>query len=472
GTLNITFTSVANNAIVSAIEVLGQSGTGTQPLLLFTPSTATVNLPSGQQKDLKVNLNNSDEDPVTVQLTATEAGGANVPGWLTFNGKTLSGANNVTFNLGTSGNELLFTVNAGSLASGTYTGVVKAAATGYTPAELIVTLEVASYEEGLRPYVTAVRPADGATSVPIGQSVSVDVAYPSGKSLDGNTVNPSTVKLYKVSGTSKTEVTGTAVNATAAGDAITLSASLALSTTYEFFVSDQVKDLNGYMMKPFTSRFTTASSTSDVPTDLTGVAFTEQILIDNNFGSDGFTSLVIGPDTRLYATTSGGKIERWDIKADGTLTNNVTISPFGASRRLLIGLRFDPSATAGNLVAWISHSAPEFTDAPDWSGKISQINLNSTSNPQVVDYVVNLPRSTKDHATNGIDFGPDGALYFLQGSNTAMGAPDGAWSYRAEHLLSAAVLRLDIAKAKQSSLPVNAKTEEGGSYNPYSSSAA
>nr|WP_304608466.1 malectin domain-containing carbohydrate-binding protein [Pontibacter anaerobius] len=471
GALNIAFTSVANNAIVSAIEVLGQSGT-TQPLLLFTPASATVNLPSGQQKELKVNLNNSDEDPVTVQLTATEVGGTSVPTWLTFGGKALSEANNVTYSLGSTGNELLFSVNAGSLAAGTYTATVTASAIGYTPAELIVTLEVASYEESLRPYVTAVRPADGAISVPLGHSVSVDIAYPSGKSIDGNTVNTSSVKLYKVSGTSKTEVTGTAVNATAAGDAITLSASLALSTTYEFYVSDQVKDLNGYMMKPFTSHFTTASSTSDIPTDLAGVAFTEQILVDSNFGSDGFTSLVIGPDNKLYAATSGGKIERWDLKADGTLANNVTISPFGGSRRLLIGLRFDPSATASNLVAWISHSAPEFSDAPDWSGKVSQVNLNNTSNPQVVDYVVNLPRSTKDHATNSIDFGPDGALYFLQGSNTAMGAPDGAWGYRDEHLLSAAVLRLDIAKAKQLSLPINAKTEEGGSYNPYSTSAA
>lgn len=442
-----------------------------EPLLLFTPTSATVNLPVGQQKELKVNLNNSDEDPLTVQLSATGTAGSGAPVWLLYEGKTLSSENNVLFDLGSSGNEVIFNISAASLSEGTYTAVVKASAAGYTAAELLITLEVASFEEGMRPYVTAVRPAHGATGVSLSQSVSVDVAYPSDKSLDGNTVNPATVKLYKLDGANRTEVLGTAVNATAAGDAITLSAPLQVNTTYEFYISDQVKDGNGYAMKPFTSRFTTITSTSDVPTDLAGVTFTEQTLVDNSFGSDGFTSLVIGPDNRLYASTSGGKIERWDIRADGTLANHLTIAPFGATRRLLIGLRFAPSATVSNLIVWISHSSPEFADAPEWSGKISRVNLTSPSNPQVTDYVVNLPRSAKDHATNSIDFGPDGALYFLQGSNTAMGAPDGAWGYRPERLLTSAVLRLDIAKAEQQPLPLDVKTEEGGTYNPQATNA-
>ncbi|WP_187264808.1 malectin domain-containing carbohydrate-binding protein, partial [Pontibacter beigongshangensis] len=327
-------------------------------------------------------------------------------------------------------------------------------------------------EDLLRPYITAVRPGNGATGVPIDKSVSVDLAFPSGASLDGSTVNANTVKLYKVVSGNKTEVTGTAVNTTAAGDAITLTATLSLSTGYEFRISESVKDLNGYGLLPFTSTFTTTSTTETIPSDLQGVSFTEQILIDRTFGSDGFTTLVIGPDRRLYAATSGGKIERWDIRTDGTLTNHVSISPFGSGRRLLVGLRFDPAATAGNLIAWISHSAPEFQNAPDWSSKISRINLSNPSNPQVTDYVVNLPRSIKDHSIFSIDFGPDGAMYIMQGGNTAMGAPDAAWGDRPERLLSAAVLRLDISKAAQQSLPINAKTAEGGNYNPYASSAA
>ncbi|MDQ3291412.1 MAG: Ig-like domain-containing protein, partial [Bacteroidota bacterium] len=324
----------------------------------------------------------------------------------------------------------------------------------------------------VRPYVTAVRPADEATNVPLDQSISVDLKYPGGNSINGSTVTPSTVKLYTVSSTgTKTQVSGTAVNSTAAGDAITLSAALKASTTYEFQITDGVKDDNGNALVPFASRFTTTGVAPENPGDLSGVSFTEQTLITTSFGADGFTSLVVGPDHRLYATTSGGKIERWDIRADGTITNHIRISPFGTNRRLLIGMRFAPSSTSSNLIAWISHSSPVFTNAPDWSGKISRINLNNTSSPQVVDYVINLPRSYKDHSTNSIDFGPDGALYFPQGSNSAMGSLDGAWGNRAERLLNAAILRLDINKAQQQGLPIDVKTQEGGTYNPAATNA-
>ncbi|MCJ8164236.1 Ig-like domain-containing protein [Pontibacter sp. E15-1] len=136
----------------------------------------------------------------------------------------------------------------------------------YTFDELSVK-EVASSP---RPYVTAVRPADGATNVPLDQSVAVDLAFPSGKSIDGATVNTSTVKLFRVTSTGLSQVSGTAVNTTAAGDAITLSATLAVSTTYEFQITDQVKDLNGYAMIPFASRFTTTSSSEGTPPDLEG----------------------------------------------------------------------------------------------------------------------------------------------------------------------------------------------------------
>jgi hypothetical protein len=87
----------------------------------------------------------------------------------------------------------------------------------------------------------------------------------------------------------------------------------------------------------------------------------------------------------------------------------------------------------------------------------------------VQDYVVELPRSTKDHVTNGIDFGPDGALYTLQGSNSAMGAPDNTWGNRPERLLTAAVIRVDVAAITNP--PVNVRTEDGGTYDPFAPGA-
>ncbi|QNF35502.1 Ig-like domain-containing protein [Adhaeribacter swui] len=324
----------------------------------------------------------------------------------------------------------------------------------------------------LRPFVTEVRPANGAVNVPLDQSISVDLKYPSGRSIDGTTVNSNTVKLYTIApDNQRIPVEGTAVNSTAGGDAITLSATLKPSTTYEFLITDGVQDGYANPIVPFTSRFTTTTVVGEVPTDLAGISFTEQTLIDNSFGQDGFTTLVIGPDHRLYAATSGGKIERWDINPDGSITNHVTMAPFEPTRRLLIGFRFDPGATAGNLVAWISHSSGAFNNVNDWTGKISKINLNDPAQPLVTDYVINLPRSYKDHSTNSLDFGPDGALYFPQGSHSAMGLPDAAWGYRPERLLTAAILRLDIGLAQQQALPIDVKTQDGGSYNPYAYNA-
>jgi glucose/arabinose dehydrogenase len=51
-----------------------------------------------------------------------------------------------------------------------------------------------------------------------------------------------------------------------------------------------------------------------------------------------------------------------------------------------------------------------------------------------------------------------------------MGAPDGRWGMRPEHLLTAAILRLDPSKVKQP--PLDAKTEEGGTYDARAQGAA
>src|SRR5206468_3814194 len=89
----------------------------------------------------------------------------------------------------------------------------------------------------------------------------------------------------------------------------------------------------------------------------------------------------------------------------------------------------------------------------------------------VQDVLVNLPRSARDHLTNQPVFGPDGALYFPQASNSSMGAPDTAWDNRSEDLLSAAVLRLDTRNLP-ATLPLDVKTPDvGGTYDPYAAGA-
>ncbi|HYO06027.1 MAG TPA: T9SS type A sorting domain-containing protein, partial [Phototrophicaceae bacterium] len=140
----------------------------------------------------------------------------------------------------------------------------------------------------------------------------------------------------------------------------------------------------------------------------------------------------------------------------------------GGTKRLAVGFAFDPSATATNLIAWVTHSTYVFLNGPDWDGKLTKLSGSSLQNVQ--DVLINLPRSVKDHLTNSIAFGPDGALYFTQGSNSAMGRADQTWGNRSEHLLSGAVLRLDVSKL--GTLPLNVKTSEsGGTYNPYNLNA-
>ncbi len=280
-------------------------------------------------------------------------------------------------------------------------------------------------------------------------------------SLDNTTVNSNTVKLFEQS--SNMQVDNTTVNATGGGDAITLTANgLDYNTTYRIEISNGVQDLMGESMTPFSKQLTTSPDPGNVPSS---IEF-EQVVVANG----SYTSLTVGPDGKLYGLVNNGAIHRWDIAGDGTLSNQQTISTIQTAEggnRLAIGLDFDPSATANNLIAWVSHTSFGFSGQPDWQGKISQLSGDDLENIQ--DYVINLPRSSRDHVTNSIDFGPDGKLYFNQGSNSAMGAADGSWGNRPERQLSAAVLRLDPDLI--GNLPLDAKTEDGGTYDPFAANA-
>ncbi|MDO1448191.1 PQQ-dependent sugar dehydrogenase [Rhodocytophaga aerolata] len=199
----------------------------------------------------------------------------------------------------------------------------------------------------------------------------------------------------------------------------------------------------------------------------------EKIALANT--TDRHSSLTMGPDGKLYASTVDGRIKRFPVKADGTLGDPQIIyalqDAYGKrTPRLTIGLTFDPAATADSLVAWVTHSSFAFINGPDWDGKLTR--LSGPDLQTVQDVLVHLPRSAKDHLTNSIAFGPDGALYFSQGSNSAMGKEDEKWGNRKEHLLSGAILRLDTDKlAMLPALPLDVKTSEGGSYNPYAADA-
>lgn len=185
-----------------------------------------------------------------------------------------------------------------------------------------------------------------------------------------------------------------------------------------------------------------------------------------------FTCVKIGPDGLLYAAADDGRIFRFHILDDGTLDKPTIIDSLQKAeggKRLLLGFCFDPHATADNPVIWATHSYYAFLDVPDWTGRVSR--LSGKNLEAVEDVVYDLPRSSKDHSTNQPAFGPDGALYIPQGSESSSGAPDEVWSNRREHLLSASILRLDVNLVTPGQ-PIDVKTgDAGGNYDPYTRGA-
>jgi hypothetical protein len=333
--------------------------------------------------------------------------------------------------------------------------------------------------DATNPFVQGTRPADGETNVSVGTSISTDSII--GTPIDETTVNSTNVYLYPTAqgDSPANHVAVSSVNASGGRDAITLTPlnELAPNTQYTFVITDGVLNEAGESMVPYEATFTTGSQVIVNPTDIT---FTKQ-----DSGAQptfAYSSLTVGPDGRLYAVTTsgagitGGEIYAWDINADGTLSNETTLKNSTGQElfngRTLIGIEFDPAATANNLIFWVTHNDSGFSGADNFTGGISKITFESGAWVRT-DMVTGMPRSTKDHLTNSLDFGPDGALYLTQGSISAMGDRDNAWGNEPETLLSAAILRIDTTLLEnyvaQNGGPLNAAT---GDANPNGSGEA
>ncbi|WP_199512942.1 Ig-like domain-containing protein [Nucisporomicrobium flavum] len=326
--------------------------------------------------------------------------------------------------------------------------------------------DIASVAGAAAPAVRTSTPANGATGVPLTTSVVEDLVLPGG-GVDQATLTSSTVTLTRVSD-------GAAVPAhvitSGGGDVVNLSPTspLAANTAYRFTLTSGVRDVTGRAFQPYSIVFTTGDGGG------TGGPAAFDKVAGVATGAS-FTTVVKGPDGRLYAGTLDGRIFRFPINADGTLGTATVITAVrdnaaalglpGAPARTVIGMAFDPS---GALWVTDNYEYVGPLDVPDWSGRIGR--LSGTNLGTYTPMVVGLPRSVKDHETNSLAFGPDGALYASQGANNAMGAADSTWGNRPERLLSAAVLRLDTTRL--GSAPLDVRTADGGgTYDPYASGA-
>lgn len=318
---------------------------------------------------------------------------------------------------------------------------------------------------GDRPSVRDTDPQNGETNVDVTGAVTADLNLPA-QSIDSETLN----RAVSLTGPDGKQVPAI-VNTSGGGDVVVLKPNAALRpfTAYTFTVTSALKDKSGNNFLPYTTSFVTGPARG--PGDPAAFEQVKQAAAPSKYA---YTSVEIGPDGMLYAATLTGEILRFGMQPDGTLGQPQTITSVVRAEggpRSIIGLKFDPSSTADNLVLWISNNVVYTGKAvEDWTGKVTRLSGANLENVQ--DYVVGLPRSVRDHMTNSISFKPGepGALYVLQGSNSSTGAPDTQWGKREERLLTGALLRVDLNRIPAGS-PVNVKTTDGGTYNPYAPGA-
>ncbi len=236
---------------------------------------------------------------------------------------------------------------------------------------------------------------------------------------------------------------------------------LAANTTYKVQINGsyssagvRVRTTDGSAFAAFTANFTTGTH---LPTPMAGIAFSKTVVAGSEASgatSPAYLATTIGPDHKLYASTSDGKIYRWTIAANGGLTNQqiiTTVIDENAANRIITGITFDPGSTPDHLVLWVSHGQYRFGNSPGGSDPVQQNAQNYTgklsvlSGPNLATYqdmIVGIPRSVKDHINNQIVFDPKGkSFYFAIPSMNAMGAQDATWGNRAENLFSASIMR-------------------------------
>jgi len=316
------------------------------------------------------------------------------------------------------------------------------------------------------PYVTLSRPAADSSVVPCNVFVAVDVMLPNaGAVVDPATIDSGSVRLIRKLDNS---IVPARVNTSAAGDALVLQPDQPLdpNTFYRFEILPSLKDTSGASFKPYRFTFTTGGSGNAIEFP---VAF-EKIDLPQTHGHV-YTSVTVGPDGRLYAGTYEGDIVRFSLNSDGTVAAVDTIDVVrrgSGETRLITGICFDPDSTAEQPVLYVSHGQCTRTAADEWTGKLSRLTGPDLGHYQ--DVLVGFPRASRDHLNNQMAFGPDGALYLANGSNSSMGAADATWGLRPERKLSACIMRIDLAAIGQRTLDI--RTDDGGGpYNPFAPAA-
>lgn len=323
----------------------------------------------------------------------------------------------------------------------------------------------------LHPTIGETMPADASTGIDPGTPIYFKITLPNGP-IDPASVSDQSVGLFRFDNRQRVKT-----KVRIEGDKVVVEPleKLEPNRNYRLHLLPGLKDVKGIELKQ--SRSTLAFFTSAKPPE--GVAF-EQVPQEASMSKDEkmpnyYTGLSFWKDGKLYASTIDGRIVRFTVAADGTLSNREEVASLHAHAqgpRLVTGFDFDPRSPVDQPVIYVPNSqlssSPSnptaLEGAADFSGKITRISGPNFS--KIEDVVVNLPQSYRDHCVNQPQFGPDGLLYVPMPSNTATGGPDDFWAFRNEHLLCATILQVDVDKLPGDQ-PLDVKTvDAGGPYDP------
>lgn len=183
------------------------------------------------------------------------------------------------------------------------------------------------------------------------------------------------------------------------------------------------------------------SAEQTTPPPVSSVGFTR-----SSFPVSSPTSMVWGPDGRLYVAEMMGKIHAITLNDAKQLVADQVITTLGS--RLTLGITVDPLSTPSNVILWVAHSSPSLDNGTPDSSTITRLSGSGFTTRQ--DVITGLPRAKANHAVNSLHFGPDGKLYIAVGGNTGAGAPNTAnteFGTMQEQPLSAAIVVADVRSA-------------------------
>jgi glucose/arabinose dehydrogenase len=308
--------------------------------------------------------------------------------------------------------------------------------------------------------VVLVSPRDKATEVNV--ETLVQIHFSTGLKLE--TITADSVRLLDPAGKSVACKLGSDIE----GDVVNLqpSARLTGQTTYTLEVNGKLKGKEGNPVTAFRCTFSTGA---DVPRAMASEGFRyKKTKIDEELGP---TAIAIGPDGNVYVSTYNGIVYRLRIDPETGLSAGKEMLLTLAERKIL-GLAFDPGATAANLTAWITYDErkAELKNEGTFSGVLSKIQISAVGQAggaTETPYIVGLPSGW--HPLNGCTFGPDKRLYISIGSMNRLGDDP----VRPETPLSSAVVVADVGKGEFNGgrVPLNVQTAAPVSYDPHAATA-